>query len=87
MYSTELIRKFPDSPTRPILFVVYNQEMVEDATDLIRIVRGTEYFDENVTVVPLNTKIEIEELFLEEHAKYDVYIDPIVYKYQHSWNN
>ena len=80
MYSTEMIRKFPAEPTSPILFVVYNEQMVDDAAFFISTIHGTEYLDEHVTVVPLNTKVE-------DHIKYDVYIDPTVYKYMHSWND
>lgn len=80
MYSTEMIRKFPETPRRPILFVVYNQDMVEDARELIATVRGANYLDDHITVVPLQTKVD-------NHMKYDVYIDPTVYKYMHSWND
>lgn len=79
MYSTELIRKFPDSPRRPILFVVYNGDMVHDALTLIAATRGPEYL-KNVKVVPLQSKVD-------NVRDYDVYIDPMVYKYQHSWND
>lgn len=80
MYSTEMIRKFPVTPKQPILFVVYNETMVDDAEFLICSIHGAEYFDNYVKVVPLNTKVE-------EHGKYSVYIDPMVYKYMHSWND
>lgn len=80
MYSTEMIRKFPEAPERPILFVVYNEDMVDDAKFYIGTIHGPKYLREHVKVVPLNTKVE-------DHSQYDVYIDPMVYKYQHSWNN
>lgn len=80
MYSTEMIRKFPKKPTTDILFVVYNQDMIEDAETLIGVIHGFDYLDKYVTVVPLNTKVE-------DHLNYDVYIDPMVYKYMHSWND
>ena len=80
MYSTELIRKFPEAPTSPILFVVYNEDMVEDAMFYISTIHGEQYLNDHVTVVPLNTKVE-------DHIMYDVYIDPMVYKYKHSWND
>lgn len=80
MYSTELIRKFPEIPSNPILFVVYNEEMVSDAEFFISTIHGEEYLREHVTVVPYNTTVE-------DHNAYDVYIDPVVYKYKHSWNN
>lgn len=80
MYSTELIRKFPENPEAPILYVVYNNDMVFDAKVLITSIHGADYFDEFVTVVPISTKID-------DYRKYDVYMDPNVYKYMHSWNN
>ena len=80
MYSTEMIRKFPSNPQKPILFVVYNDEHVNDAEFHIALIHGTEYLDNNVKVVPLNTKVD-------DLDQRDVYIDPVVYKYMHSWNN
>lgn len=80
MHSTELIRNFPENPHRPILYVVYNDNMVFDARVLITSIHGADYFDEYVTVVPLNTMVD-------DHRQYDVYMDPNVYKYMHSWNN
>lgn len=80
MYSTEMIRKFPAAPERPILFVVYNEDMVEDARAYIAVIHGFDYLDRYCTVVPLATKVE-------NHNHYDVYIDPVVYKYMHSWND
>lgn len=75
-----MIRKFPTDPTRNILFVVYNDAHVSDAEFYISSIHGEEYLDKYVTVVPLNTKVD-------DHRAYDVYIDPMVYKYQHSWND
>lgn len=80
MYSTELIRKFTPDPKAPILYVVYNEDMVDDAKELVSIIHGPKYLEEHVTIVPLNTKVE-------DHIKYDVYIDPTVYKFMHSWND
>lgn len=80
MYSTELIRKFPDSPDKPILYVVYNDTHIQDAKSFIGVIHGEEYLKEHVTVLPLNTKVDDPSL-------YQVYIDPMVYKYLHSWNN
>ena len=80
MYSTELIRKFPDSPDKPILYVVYNDTHIQDAESFIGVIHGEEYLKEHVTVLPLNTKVDDPSL-------YQVYIDPMVYKYLHSWNN
>lgn len=80
MYSTEMIRKFPADPRRKILFVVYNEQHVDDAEFYISNIHGDDYLNEWVKVVPLNTKVE-------KHSTYDVYIDPTVYKYMHSWND
>lgn len=80
MYSSELIRKFPENPTAPILYVVYNEDLVMDAAAMIATIHGTDYLVEHVSIVPLSTKVE-------DHRKYDVYMDPTVYKYMHSWND
>ncbi len=80
MHSTDLIRRFPQQPTAPILYVVYNEDMIMDAAVMVASIHGNDYLVENVSIVPLSTKVE-------DHSKYDVYIDPTVYKYMHSWNN
>lgn len=80
MYSTELIRKFPDNPDKPILYVVYNDTHIQDAECFIGVIHGEDYLKEHVTVLPLNTKVD-------DPSHYQVYIDPMVYKYLHSWNN
>lgn len=80
MYSTELIRKFPTEPEKPILYVVYNEDMIMDTATLISTIHGADYLVDHVCIVPLATKVE-------DHTKYDVYIDSTVYKYMHSWND
>lgn len=80
MYSIELIRKFPVEPVKPILYVVYNENHIMDAETFIGMIHGPTYLEQHVTIVP----------FGEPFAKsrdYEVYIDPMVYKYKHSWNN
>jgi hypothetical protein len=73
-----MIRKFPVEPTRPILYVVYNNQMIPGAEQLIKNMCGTHYFEDYVTVVSKSNKVL-------DHNKYDVYIDPMVHKYMHSW--
>jgi hypothetical protein len=80
MYSTELIRRLPKEPTDPILFVVYNEPMVEDAKFYIRAIHGQDYLEEHITVVPFDHKIP-------NYRDYEIYIDPVVYTYKNSWNN
>lgn len=79
MYSTELIRKLPESPKAPILYVVYNKAMIMEAEALIGTIHGHGYLA-NVTVIPFDQKIE-------NPRDYQIYIDPIVYTYKNSWNN
>ncbi len=79
MYSTELIRKLPESPDAPILYVVYNRAMIQEAEALIGTIHGDRYLA-NVKVVPFDHKIE-------NYRDYNIYIDPIVYTYKNSWNN
>lgn len=81
MYSTELIRKFPEQPTDPILYVVYEDSMIDNVEFLIASIYGQQYLDDNVTVVAFNDPFQREDKY------YSVYIDPLVYKYKHSWNN
>jgi hypothetical protein len=80
MYSTELIRKFPDNPTRPILYVVYNEQHVNDAELFIGMIHGEEYMNEHVTIALFGKP------FIKD-KDYDVYIDPMVFAYKNSWNN
>ena len=80
MYSTELIRKFPDEPKNPILYVVYNEDHILDAKMFIGMIHGPNYLDEHVTVVPFGKPFAKDK-------SYDVYIDPMVFAYKNSWNN
>lgn len=82
MYSTELIRKFPQDPFDPILYVVYNESMIPDAETLISIIHGEEYVNKYVRVVAFDTSMPADK-----SKKYQVYIDPLVYTYKHSWND
>lgn len=81
MYTTELIRKFPRSPQQPILFIVYNEAMVKEATQLIATIHGREYLFDHVTIA------SFEEPFDRRGVNYSVYIDPMVFKYKNSWND
>jgi hypothetical protein len=79
MYSTELIRKFPADPVKPILYVVYNEDMVESAQFLVASIHGFPYL-KHVTVTAFDNRPK-------DGVNYDLYIDPTVYTYKHSWNN
>ena len=81
MYSTELIRRFPAEPVKPILFVVYNETMVQEAEFLISTIHGDDYTKQHVTVVPFDRPFD------KGPNNYMVYIDPTVFMYKHSWNN
>lgn len=80
MYSTELIRKFPSTPTKPILYVVYSEHHVREAELFIGMIHGPEYLEEHVTIAPFS------QPFVKDR-NYDVYIDPTVFAYKNSWNN
>lgn len=76
MYSTELIKKFPADPDSPILFFVYNKEMVSEAEFLISVIHGQEYLDKYVTVLPIGT----DEARLKQNSNnVSIYIDPTVF--------
>lgn len=79
MYSTELIRKFPDDPQEPILYVVYNDNMKADAEAFITILRGKDYFTQHVTIKAFDEPYDRD-------INYQIYIDPMVYVYKNSWN-
>ena len=82
MKSIDLIRKFPDKLTKPILYVVYDDSHVAEAEFQIETMHGVNYLD-NVKIIALNTSIDSHSTVKD----YDVYIDPMVYTYKHSWNN
>lgn len=82
MKSIDLIRKFPDKLTKPILYVVYDESHVAEAEFQIETMHGENYLD-NVKIIALNTSIDSHSSVKD----YDVYIDPMVYTYKHSWNN
>lgn len=77
----ELIKKFPATPKNKIVYVVYDQRMVGMSEDLIRGIWGDDYLENNVVVVSYDQPID-QTL---RNANNDVYIDPLVYKYKHSW--
>ena len=76
-----LIRKFPDKPTKPILYVVYNQDMIAEAAYMINEVWGEDYLDTNVTI----TSIDVEKS--QDTRKYDIYLDPTMQTYKYSWTS
>jgi len=82
MKSIDLIRKFPDKLTKPILYVVYDNSHIAEAEFQIESMHGKKYLD-NVKIVTLNTSTEDHYTTKD----YYVYIDPMVYTYKHSWNN
>ena len=82
MYSTELIRKFPDNPKKPILYVVYNEDHILEAELFIGMIHGKDYL-KNVKIIPSDTDISTHSSLRD----YDVYIDPVVHTYKNSWNN
>lgn len=82
MYSTELIKKFPTNPDRPITFVVYKDDYIDDAKFLIGSIHGFDYLDEHVTVVAINDAGKTRDPINTQ-----VWIDPTVYQYMNSWAN
>lgn len=53
-YSTEIIKRFPQRPTDPITYVVYNEDLIPGAESLIKLIHGCDYFRKNVTVRALH---------------------------------
>lgn len=81
MKSSELIRKMPKNPQEKILFVVYNEDMIEEAKQMIAIIHSRDYLFDYVTVT------SFERPFNRQGQNYSVYIDPMVFKYKNSWND
>ncbi len=80
MYSTELIRKFPNTPDKPILYVVYNRQHIRNAEMFIGMIHGEDYLKEHVTIATLDKPFKKDK-------DYSVYIDPTVFAYKNSWND
>lgn len=65
-----LINKLPDFPNGKIIWVVYNEYMVDQAKDLIRDLKGSDYM-KNVLVVSKS---------LAYKHKGHIYFDPNLYE-------
>lgn len=83
MYTTELIKTFPATPDRKIVYVVYNEDTVPVVEMLIENIWGKPYLKQHVTVIPYREPSKQKpDPFLNS-----VYIDPGVYLYKHQWND
>lgn len=80
MLTPDLINRFPKNPEKPILYVVYNQDMIADAAYLINEIWGEDYLAEHVTI----TSIDVE--LSQNTREYAIYLDPLMQTYKHSWN-
>ena len=65
----KLVQSLPKHPNKNIVWIVYNEDLVEQAENLIRTVHGNEYMD-HVRVVPRSRS-----------SKYNgsIYFDPYLY--------
>lgn len=79
--SVDVIKMFPQRPETPIAYVVYDDTHIAEAGFEIAMFWGTEYLDENVTIVTFKDN---EDMKL---TGYEVYIDPLVMQYKGSWLN
>lgn len=68
----QAIYKLPDAPQKRIYWIVYNEDMVKYTEGLIAELRGQEYLDTFVRVVPKNDNSK-------RRAKGTVYFDPGLY--------
>lgn len=82
MYSTELIRKFPEQPTIPIVYVVYNEDLISDAKFLIDTIWGSAYRESNVTVRALG-----DSDHYEFPSGVSIYLDPSVMVFRNNGYN
>lgn len=55
MTTLDIIKRFPKFPERPIVLIVYNEELCEDAETDILFEHGSAYLEKFVTVVPQST--------------------------------
>jgi len=80
----QIIDQLPENPQLPILYVVYNDDMIKHAVMAIIASRGLEYFDTYVTVRAANTDTTN---YMREYPLQLVYIDPTVFKYANNGYN
>jgi hypothetical protein len=74
-----LVQKFPENPTQPILWVVYNEDMIPSAKKLIESIRGKEYLQKFVNVVSIDNQ--------DKDRNCTVYLDPLLYNYLGNGND
>jgi len=67
------IDSLPANPSKPIYWIVNTPQAVKGVEDLIRYVRGKEYFDKYVTVVAKGESTKRRENGI-------IYFDPILYE-------
>lgn len=75
--SIETIEKFPVDPDGHIVYIVYNEDMVNASESLITEVHGQEYFDKHVNVSFIGGKLPDEI----EGKRCLLYFDPAVHNY------
>lgn len=81
MYSTEFMRRLPEHPEKPILYVVYSDALIDVTRTLLIDVHNEQYVDKFIEIVAYQSQASANYLYT-----HDVYIDPAVYLYKNSWN-
>lgn len=76
----EVIKNFPEYPTHPILYYVYNQNMVQFAKEAIINEHGKNYYDKYVTIVL--DEDGITSGVKDHFSRFLTYFDPAVFKYR-----
>lgn len=77
--SIENIRNLPDNPTKRIVWVVYNANMISMTESTIISIKGQEYFDKYVTVVASQQgRIDIEEQDVGAHIYFDPHLHSLI---------
>lgn len=64
------IKNLPDNPTKPILWIVYNEDMVEHTRCVIESIRGSDYMKNVIVTSRANSS---------KHRG-TVYFDPLLYE-------
>lgn len=75
--TVDIIKRFPEDPDRPIIYFVYNEDLVHGTESIIRLMKGEDYFNRHVTVKPLRTEDNKEHIIDTKHV---CYYDPLIHQ-------
>lgn len=82
MNTYELIKNFKEEPVKKILYVVYDDDHINEVKETIVDMWGEDYFNQHVKITSFKNGVEIAP---SDRNKFDVYVDPNVFFYKTSW--